>query len=89
MFYGRHSGRRFAVYVPEDLVGEVRRAIDNGRALQDLLMQPGPLRVHGEFVITLRLASGTDRGNGTVMRSGQGRHRRAVVRQFFLLGCCH
>ena len=40
MFYGRHSGRRFAVYVPEDLVGEVRRAIDNGRAL--LVMQAGP-----------------------------------------------
>jgi hypothetical protein len=30
------------VYVPEDLVGEVRRAIDNRRALQDLLMQAGP-----------------------------------------------
>jgi hypothetical protein len=42
VLYGRHSGRRFAVYVPEDLVGEVRRAIDNGRALQDLLIQAGP-----------------------------------------------
>jgi hypothetical protein len=42
VLYGRHNGRRFAVYVPEDLVGEVRRAIDNGRALQDLLMQAGP-----------------------------------------------
>ena len=38
----RHNGRRFAVYVPEDLVGEVRRAVDNGRALQDLLVQAGP-----------------------------------------------
>jgi hypothetical protein len=28
--------------VPEDLVGEVRRAVDNGRALQDLLVQAGP-----------------------------------------------
>ena len=42
VLYGRHNGRRFAVYVPEDLVGEVRRAVDNGRALQDLLMQAGP-----------------------------------------------
>src|SRR5215470_8245146 len=42
VLYGRHNGRRFAIYVPEDLVGEVRRAIDNGRALQDLLMQAGP-----------------------------------------------
>ena len=41
VLYGRHNGRRFAVYVPEDLVGDVRRAIDNGRALQDLLMQAG------------------------------------------------
>ena len=24
VLYGRHDGRRFAVYVPEDLVGEVR-----------------------------------------------------------------
>src|SRR6266852_1035214 len=42
VLYGRHNGRRFAVYVPEDLVGEVRRAVDNGRALQDLLVQAGP-----------------------------------------------
>lgn len=42
VLYGRHNGRRFAVYVPEDLVPEVRRAVDNGRALQDLLIQAGP-----------------------------------------------
>src|SRR3979409_999444 len=42
VLYGRHDGRRFAVYVPEDLVGEVRRCVDNGRALQDLLVQAGP-----------------------------------------------
>src|ERR1700687_3168912 len=42
VLYGRHNGRRFAVYVPEDLVGEVRRAVDNGRALQDLLVEAGP-----------------------------------------------
>jgi hypothetical protein len=42
VLYGRHGGRRFAVYVPEDLVGEVRCAVDNGRALQDLLMQAAP-----------------------------------------------
>src|ERR1700680_2661282 len=38
----RSHGRRFAVYVPEDLVGEVRLCVDNGRALQDLLVQAGP-----------------------------------------------
>jgi hypothetical protein len=42
VLYGRHNGRRFAVYVPEDLVDEVRRAVDNGRALQDLLVQAEP-----------------------------------------------
>ena len=42
VLYGRHHGRRFAVYVPEDLVGEVRRAVENGRTLQDLLVQAGP-----------------------------------------------
>jgi len=42
VLYGRHNGRRFAVYVPEDLVEEVRRAVDNGRALQELLVQAGP-----------------------------------------------
>jgi hypothetical protein len=42
VLYGRHNGRRFAVYVPEELVGEVRRAVENGRALQDLLIQAGP-----------------------------------------------
>ena len=42
VLYGRHNGKRFAVYVPEDLVPEVQRAVENGRALQDLLMQAGP-----------------------------------------------
>ena len=45
VLYGRHNGRRFAVYVPEDLVGEVRRAVEDGRALQDLLEQAGPRHV--------------------------------------------
>jgi len=35
VLYGQHNGRRFTVYVPEDLVPEVRRAVENGRALQD------------------------------------------------------
>jgi hypothetical protein len=42
VLYGRHQGRRFAIYVPDDLIDDVRRAVDNGRALQDLLMQAGP-----------------------------------------------
>jgi hypothetical protein len=36
---GRIQGRPFALYVPEELVPEVRRCLENGRALQDLLHQ--------------------------------------------------
>jgi hypothetical protein len=42
VLYGRRNGRRFAVYVPEELVPEVRRSVDNGRALQELLQQAAP-----------------------------------------------
>jgi len=42
VLYGRLKGRRFAVYVPEELVPEVRRGLENGRALQDLLYQAAP-----------------------------------------------
>src|SRR5215471_15822170 len=39
VLYGRANGRRVSVYVPEELVPEVQRALNNGRALQDLLHQ--------------------------------------------------
>ncbi len=42
VLYGRTNGRRVAVYVPEELVPEVQRSLDNGRALQDLLHQAAP-----------------------------------------------
>ena len=43
VLYGRaQEGRRVAVYVPEELVAEVQRSLDNGRALQDLLQQAAP-----------------------------------------------
>jgi uncharacterized protein DUF6788 len=42
VLYGRAKGRRIAVYVPEELVAEVQRSVDNGRALQDLLHQAAP-----------------------------------------------
>ena len=42
MLYGRANGRRIAVYVPEELVPEVQRSLDNGRTLQDLLHQAAP-----------------------------------------------
>src|SRR5260370_41321715 len=42
VLYGRHNGRRVAVYLPEELVGEGRHAGDNGRALPALLGQARP-----------------------------------------------
>jgi hypothetical protein len=42
VLYGRLKGRRFAVYVPDELVPEIRRCVDNGRALQELLYQAAP-----------------------------------------------
>ena len=39
VLYGRVNGRRFALYIPEALVPDVRHCLDNGRALQDLLGQ--------------------------------------------------
>jgi hypothetical protein len=42
VLYGRVKGRRVAVYVPEELVPEVRHGLDNGRALQELLQQAAP-----------------------------------------------
>jgi hypothetical protein len=42
VLYGQVKGRRTAVYVPEELVPEMRRSLDNGRALQELLQQAAP-----------------------------------------------
>ena len=41
VLYGRIKGRRIAIYVPDELEGEIRRALDNGRALQNLLHEAG------------------------------------------------
>jgi hypothetical protein len=39
VLYVRIKGRRFAIYIPEQLVPEIRLSLDNGRVLQDLLYQ--------------------------------------------------
>ena len=36
------EGAAVPVYVPEELVPEVQRGLDNGRALQELLQQAAP-----------------------------------------------
>lgn len=37
ILYCRIKGRRVGIYIPEELVGRIRRCLDNGRALQELL----------------------------------------------------
>lgn len=39
VLYGRIKGRRFAIYIPEELVAQVRLSLDNGRIFQELLYQ--------------------------------------------------
>jgi hypothetical protein len=39
VLYVRIKGRRFAIYIPEQLVPEVRLSLENGRVLQELLHQ--------------------------------------------------
>jgi hypothetical protein len=42
VLYDRAEGRRIAVHVPEELVPQVQRGLDNGRALQDLPHRAAP-----------------------------------------------
>ena len=39
--YGRKGNRRFSIYVPNDLVEDLEKAIQNGRSLQKLMAEAG------------------------------------------------
>lgn len=39
--YGRKKNRRFSVYVPQEMVPLLQRAVDNGRKLQKLMSEAG------------------------------------------------
>lgn len=41
VLYAKQNGRRLALYIPDRLVPEVRKAVENGRALQELLYEAG------------------------------------------------
>jgi hypothetical protein len=41
VLYCRIKGRRVSVYIPDELVPQIRQSLANGRALQDLLYQAG------------------------------------------------
>jgi len=38
---GYRGKRRFSVYVPDQLAPEIQKAVENGRALQDLMKEAG------------------------------------------------
>ena len=44
--YGRRGGKRFSIYVPEELVTQVREAIANGRRVQELMSEAGVRYTH-------------------------------------------
>lgn len=46
VLYGRRSGRRYSIYVPEELVGDIRLALENGRRLKDLISIAGERYAH-------------------------------------------
>ena len=41
VLYGRRDGKRFSIYVPDEMVPEVREAITNGRLIQELVTEAG------------------------------------------------
>ena len=41
VLYLRVKGRRVGLYIPEDLVPKIQHALENGRALQELLYEAG------------------------------------------------
>jgi hypothetical protein len=41
VLYGRRRGKRFSLYVPDELAGKVEKAVENGRLLEELIMEAG------------------------------------------------
>jgi hypothetical protein len=41
VLYGRRRGKRFSLYVPDELAGKVQKAVENGRLLEELIMEAG------------------------------------------------
>jgi hypothetical protein len=41
VLYGRFKGKRFSIYVPNDLVPQIKEAIANGRRIQEMMSEAG------------------------------------------------
>ena len=46
VLYGRRSGRRFSIYIPEELAPDIQKAVDNGRRLKELINEAGVKYTH-------------------------------------------
>jgi hypothetical protein len=46
VLYGRSAKKRFSVYVPQELVEDIRKALENGRRLKDLMSEAGLRYTH-------------------------------------------
>lgn len=46
VLYGRRGGRRYSIYVPEELVEDIQLALENGRRLKDLIGIAGERYAH-------------------------------------------
>ena len=58
VLYGRVKGRRVSIYIPEELVPEVRRALANGRAVQEMLYEAA-----GRYVKALKRQRSAEEGD--------------------------
>lgn len=68
--WGKSGQQRFGVYVPERLVPELEQALENGRALQELILAFGVRYVRARKA---EVTSGREAGRAT--RRGQRRAR--------------
>ena len=46
VLYGRRGGKRFSIYVPEELAPDIQKAVENGRKLKDLINEAGVRYAH-------------------------------------------
>jgi hypothetical protein len=76
VLYGRLNGRRVAVYVPEELVPEVRRGVENGHALQELLQRAAPRYVKALWTLEHLSGRATRQPDATIASGALGSARR-------------
>ena len=46
VLYGRRGGKRFSIYVPDELAPDIQKAVENYRKLKDLINEAGVRYAH-------------------------------------------